>query len=256
MTPIELKHLNLASAIAAGIAAVLWFTSAVVRVKFDATPGPDGTVDGAIVDDEDNDILASQAAVTGGVHGPHRQLELQQRSKQPRFILHPANRQERKTHVPQFTPPLSRRRSRKRCAGHVRARRACVSGTGGRFSCQADPRHRYQFLRASALSCRRSQGGTHRQGDARVPGERRWQGSGLARREIERLFGPRRGCARPAQSVPLQGYARRQARTAMGKNPMGLDARLKRRPPNKSPRCRNSRYDHRSRQALFFQEVR
>ena len=61
MTPIVLKYLNLSSAIAAGVASVLWFVSAVVRVKFDATPGPDGTVPGAIVDDQDNDILASQA---------------------------------------------------------------------------------------------------------------------------------------------------------------------------------------------------
>lgn len=61
MTLLLLKYLNLASAIAAGVASVLWYVSAVVRVKFDATPGPDGMVPGAIVDDDDNDILASQA---------------------------------------------------------------------------------------------------------------------------------------------------------------------------------------------------
>ena len=61
MAPIDLKHLNLASAIAAGVAAVLWFVSAVVRVKFNATPSPDGMIDGGIVDDKNNDILASQA---------------------------------------------------------------------------------------------------------------------------------------------------------------------------------------------------
>ena len=61
MTPIDLKHLNLASAVAAGVAAGLWFVSAVVRVKFNVTPGPDGMIDGGIVDDKNNDILASQA---------------------------------------------------------------------------------------------------------------------------------------------------------------------------------------------------
>jgi hypothetical protein len=60
MTSIALRHLNLASAIAAGIAAVVCFVSAVVRVKFNATPGPDGMIDGGIVDDKYNDILASQ----------------------------------------------------------------------------------------------------------------------------------------------------------------------------------------------------
>lgn len=56
-----LQYLNLASAIAAGVAAVLWFVSATVRIKFDATPGPNGWTTGAIVDEENNDILASQA---------------------------------------------------------------------------------------------------------------------------------------------------------------------------------------------------
>lgn len=56
-----LKNINLASAIFAGAAAILWFISAVVRVKFDDTPGPDGMIAGAIVDDDNNDILASQA---------------------------------------------------------------------------------------------------------------------------------------------------------------------------------------------------
>jgi hypothetical protein len=61
MTATALRYLNLASAIAAGIAAVLWFVSAVARVKFDDTPGLDGMTPGGIVDDENNDILASQA---------------------------------------------------------------------------------------------------------------------------------------------------------------------------------------------------
>lgn len=56
-----LGYLNLASAIAAGVAAVLWLISAIVRVKFDETPGPDGMVPGGIVDDDNNDILASKA---------------------------------------------------------------------------------------------------------------------------------------------------------------------------------------------------
>lgn len=61
MTPAALRDLNFASAIAAGIAAALWLKSAVVRVKFDDRPGPDGMTPGGIVDDEDNDLLASQA---------------------------------------------------------------------------------------------------------------------------------------------------------------------------------------------------
>lgn len=56
-----LPFFNFGSAAFAFIAALLWFYSAVVRVKYDETPDKDGMIPGAIVDDHNNDILASQA---------------------------------------------------------------------------------------------------------------------------------------------------------------------------------------------------
>ncbi|MBC3873486.1 hypothetical protein [Undibacterium flavidum] len=59
MEPNTLTWINLASAMFAGIAALLWFYSAVVRVKVNDIPDESGFIGSSISDGNGNDILAS-----------------------------------------------------------------------------------------------------------------------------------------------------------------------------------------------------